>query len=214
MLNALEAVKKGSSIKRAAEEYGVPRTTLQDRVLGNVEHGKKPGQQPYLNVKEEKDLAKFVEVVADIGFGKTRKQIKSMVEKTACEKNLLRKNKISDGCFRQFLERQTQLTLRKGDRTAAVRMDAMKNQTALDNYFIELKNILDENELQHKPGQIYNMDESGVPLDHRSPRVLARKGQKKVRYCSTGNKSQITVVGCINAIGQALPHSLCSMQKS
>ena len=97
MLNALKVVKKGSSIKRAAEEYGIPRTTLQDQVLGNVEHGKKPGQQPYLNVEEEKDLAKFVEVVADIGFGKTRKQIKSMVEKTACEKNLLRKNKISDG---------------------------------------------------------------------------------------------------------------------
>ena len=136
----------------------------------------KPGQQPYLNIEEEKDLAKFVEVVADIGFGKTRKQIKSMVEKTAREKNLLRK---SDGWFRRFLECQPQLTLRKGDRTAAVRMDAMKNQTALDYYFIELKNILDENELQHKPGQIYNMDESGVPLDHRSPRVLARKGQKK-----------------------------------
>ena len=213
MLNALEAVKKGSSIKRAAEEYGVPRTTLQDRVLGNVEHRKKLGQQPYLNVEEEKDLAKFVEVVADIGFGKTRKQINSMVEKTAREKNLLRKNKISDGWFRRFLERQPQLTLRKGDHTAAVRMDAMKKQTALDNYFIELKNILDENELQHKPGQIYNMDESGVPLDHRSPRVLARKGQKKIRYCSTGNKPQTTVVGCINAIGQAHPHSLCSNQE-
>ena len=49
------------------------------------------------------------------------------------------------------------------------------------------------------------MDETGVPLDHRTPRVLTRKGQKKVRYCSTGNKSQITVVGCINATGQALP---------
>ena len=49
------------------------------------------------------------------------------------------------------------------------------------------------------------MDETGVPLDYRSPRVLARKGQKKVRYCSTANKSQITVVGCINATGQALP---------
>ena len=47
--------------------------------MGNVEHGKKPGQEPYLNVEEEKDLAKFVEVVADIGFGKTRKQIKAMV---------------------------------------------------------------------------------------------------------------------------------------
>ena len=75
-----------------------------------------------------------------------------MVEKTACEKNFLRKNKISDGLFRRFLECQTQLTLQKGDRTAAVRMDAMKNQADLDNYFIELKSILDENELGHKPG--------------------------------------------------------------
>ena len=49
------------------------------------------------------------------------------------------------------------------------------------------------------------MDETGIPLDHRSPRALARRGQKKVRYCSMGNKSQITVVGCINTIGQALP---------
>ena len=44
-----------------------------------------------------------------------------------------------------------------------------------------------------------------MPLDHHSPHVLARKGQKKVRYCSTGNKSHITIVVCINAIGQALP---------
>ena len=81
----------------------------------------------------------------------------------------------------------------------------MKNQSALDNYFIELNRILDDNQLKDKPSQIYNMDETGVPLDHRTPRVLTRKGQKKVRYCSTGNKSQITVVGCINATGQALP---------
>ena len=67
MINAMEAVKKGSSIKRAAEEYAVPRTTLQDL------------------------------------------------------------NKINDDWFRQFLERQPQLTLRKGDHSAAVRMDATKN---------------------------------------------------------------------------------------
>ena len=122
-----------------------------------------------------------------------------MVEQTAHEKQVLRKQKISDGWFRRFLERQPHLCLRKGDLTAAVRMEAMKNTSALDNYFILLKSILDDNDLQDKPGQIYNMDESGMPLDHRSPRVLARKGQKKVRYCSTGNKSQITIVGCKNA---------------
>ena len=93
-------MKKESSIKRIAEEHGVPRTTLQGRVLGKIEHGQKPGQQPYINIEEKKDLAIFVEVVAEIGFGKTRNQIKAMVEKIACEKNLLRKNKISDGWFR------------------------------------------------------------------------------------------------------------------
>ena len=103
------------------------------------------------------------------------------------------------------MEHQPQLCLRKGDRTAAIKIDAMKNQSALDNYFLQLKSILDADNLGDKPGQIYNMDETGIPLDHCSPRVLAKRGQKKVRYCSTGNKSQITVVGCINAIGQALP---------
>ena len=59
-----------------------------------------------------------------------------------------------------FFEHQPQFTLRKGDHTAAVRMDAMKNQTALDNCFIELKSILDENELRHKPVQIYSLQMS------------------------------------------------------
>jgi len=44
-----------------------------------------------------------------------------------------------------------------------------------------------------------------MPLDHRSPRVIARKGQRKVRYCTSGNKCQITIVVCINAIGQTMP---------
>jgi len=30
-----------------------------------------------------------------------------------------------------------------------------------------------------KPGQIYNVDESGMPLEHRSPFVLTKKGNKK-----------------------------------
>jgi len=42
----------------------------------------------------------FVEVVANIAFGWTRKDIKGMVEKTAHEKQVLIKEKISDGWFR------------------------------------------------------------------------------------------------------------------
>ena len=44
-----------------------------------------------------------------------------------------------------------------------------------------------------------------MPLDHQSPRVVARKRKKKVKCCTSGNKSQITIVGYINAISQAMP---------
>ena len=56
-----------------------------------------------------------------------------------------------------------------------------------------------------KPEQIYNVDESGMPLDHHPPKVVSQKEQKKVRSRTSGNKSQITVIACVSATGHALP---------
>lgn len=36
------------------------------------------------------------------------------------------------------------------------------------------------------------------------PKLSQKKGQK-VRYCSSGRKGQITVIGCGNATGKAIP---------
>ena len=41
MIGAMKAVAEGTSITGAAREHGVPRTTLQDRILGKVTHGTK-----------------------------------------------------------------------------------------------------------------------------------------------------------------------------
>jgi len=49
------------------------------------------------------------------------------------------------------------------------------------------------------------MDEAGMPLEPRPPKVIAAKGLKKVRYQTSGQKQQITVIGCGSATGQALP---------
>ena len=45
----------------------------------------------------------------------------------------------------------------------------------------------------------------GMPLEHRAPNNIVKKGKKKIRYRSTGNNAQITVVGCVNAVGNAIP---------
>ena len=69
--------------------------------------------------------------------------------------------------------------MRKADSTAIARMDVMKKQEELDNYFISLKSILVKYNLIKKPGQIFNVDETGMPLEHRYPRVLACKKRTK-----------------------------------
>ena len=64
MVSALEAVKDGKPVKRAATVYGMPHSTLRDQVSGNVKHGTKPGPSPYLSNAEETELANFLIDVA------------------------------------------------------------------------------------------------------------------------------------------------------
>lgn len=105
------------------------------------------------------------------------------------------------------MQRQSYLSLQKGDATAIARMDAITIE-AINQYFDLLKDVLEKNNLEKSLGQIYNVDESGLSLEHRPPKVVTLKGQKKVKCCTSGDKSQITVVGYINA---GYP-SFCNLQ--
>ena len=95
MVAALEAVRQGTSTFRAAKLYGVPRSTLQDRVSGRVRHGTKPGPKPYLSCKEEGELSNFITEVAKAGYGKTRRDIKLIAENVAREKGVLKSCKVT-----------------------------------------------------------------------------------------------------------------------
>jgi len=47
------------------------------------------------------------------------------------------------------------------------------------------------------------MDENGISLDSRPPNIIAKHGQKKVRYRQSGKKE--LVIGCGNAADQSIP---------
>ena len=86
---------------------------------------------------------------------------------------------MSDGWWFIFTRRWPTLSLRKGDGFSQARADNM-NRNVFVSYFELLKATLIENDLLNKPAQIYNCDESGLPLDHKMPRVIAKRGVKKV----------------------------------
>ncbi len=206
MLQAMAAVKDGSmGINMAAIAHGVPRTTLKDRLSGRVIHGTKMGPKSYLTREEEKELVDFLVNCSKMGYGKTRAEVLRIVEAVMKKKGrLLGDHHISQGWWCRFRERWPEISLRRGDSFSMAR-EKMTSREVFENYFDLLQETLDKYNLKDKPSQIYNCDESGLPLEHKPPRIVSAKGTRKVRQISSGNKTQITVLGCCNAAGQAIP---------
>ena len=70
-----------------------------------------------LCLAEEKIFATLLKHCAKVGYGKTRKEVMAIAEGVACDKNALREGKISQGWLRTFIDRQGDLSLRRGDNT-------------------------------------------------------------------------------------------------
>ena len=136
-LAAIEAVKNEEPLLRAAVTFGIPRTTLGDRMRGKVVHGTKCGPRPYLSPDEKLKLSDFI---VEVG------QAKNVVR----DKGMLRGSRVTSGWFRRFMERHPDLSLRKGDVTANVRMDCLNSET-MKAYFDLLKD---------SPAQIYYIEAS------------------------------------------------------
>ena len=81
MREAMNAViYQGMSVSKAAETHGVPRTTLNDHVLGKALPGAKCGAATVLSMTEEQDLVYFFLIKsASIGCGRTRQEVIDMV---------------------------------------------------------------------------------------------------------------------------------------
>lgn len=74
-------------------------------------------------------------------------------------------------------------------------------------YFVQFRctSVLKENELWDKPHLIWNMDETGLQLDHRPGKVIATKGSRYLHARTSGNRETITIIAAINAAGGTMP---------
>ena len=61
-------------------------------------------------------------------------------------------------------------------------------------YFSLLEETLKDHDLLDKPSFIFNMDESGMPLDHKQPKKVATKGKMKVHDPASGDKISYQIV--------------------
>ena len=78
MKEALEAVLVGRmSVHKAAEEHGVPRSTLHDRVTGKAAPNARSGAKRYLR---EAALVDFLIGWASVGYAKSCKDVMALIQ--------------------------------------------------------------------------------------------------------------------------------------
>ena len=138
-----------------------------------------------------------------MGYGKTMKEVISIVQRTLMKKRSL-EHFNGEGWWNRFMKRHPTLSLRTSDPLSRMRTNAITKEN-MPAYFSILEETLKEHDLLDKPSFILNMDESGMPLDHKQQKRAATKGMKKVQGPASGDKTQITIIACSNAAGYTLP---------
>ena len=191
-----------AQVRKAAVDYCVPRSTLHDKIYGKVIHGTKSGPRKYLTSLEEEQLVSHLRNCSSIGYGKSRKDTLALVQAAVNKKGF--NTQVSPSWLKSFAARHPELTLKTGESISIARQTGASKEN-LQSYFDLLGQTLHDNDLLHRPCQIFNTDETGIPLDLKPLKVYGTVSQKNFYSLSTGNKSQITVLACVSAGGLCLP---------
>lgn len=107
----------------------------------------------------------------------------------------------TNGWFRRFSGRHN-LVLRCPQNKSAARWD-MENPEARDSLFNLLENLIEKYGISST--DIYNMDETGLQIVTKHPKVLTKKGAKNVYTRTGGERSEtISLAVCANASGTVI----------
>lgn len=119
---AVEAVRtKQMSVRAAATTYGVPKTTISDRITHRVDDDVKNGRPPLIPIDIEKGMVNKILYAADKGFGLTRSQViskaqqvcKTMNITNSFSRNTPQDTKVGKDWFEGLKKRHPEVVMRK-----------------------------------------------------------------------------------------------------
>lgn len=204
--HAVRSVKDGAmSIRKAAKTFCVPKSTLHDRVTEKSAMDAHPGRKPAIPEVIENKIVESVKEASRQGIGISRKQL---LVRTG---ELCRKFKVtpfkkltpSKQWWEGLKKRHPELSIRRPEKLSSARA-SMLNPVVVQKYMDDLGNILQELDLVNQPAQIWNCDETGRNFEHTPVRVIAEKGARNVVGRTSNNRTNITIMACVNAEGKSM----------
>lgn len=210
MEEALRLLRQGHSQRTVEQQTGIPRRTLRNHSKSGVVT-RKLGRKPILTKEDEDELEERIIRLSNIGLPLTpkalRRNVYNFVKTNGIDKFRSKGEKgvIGKDWYSGFLKRHPRISKRKAQSMNPAR-SAKLNRYIVNDYFKKLDTILQEFGLKYSPDRIYNMDEKGCQLKlHHQQSVLALKGSKRVHLVSQEHGENVTIVACVNALGNCIP---------
>ncbi|KAL8578093.1 hypothetical protein ACOMHN_055413 [Nucella lapillus] len=211
---AVEAAKSGMSLGAASKKFGVPKTTIADRVSGKRGMTAKRGRKQDIPEDIEREVVIRALEASKRGFPLTKRwflvQVARLVRKLNMKTRF--KNGIPGQDYWLGLRRRfsSEVTLRMPEALQQSRM-RMINREVVTQYFSELGELMSQ--LNVKAQNIWNCDETGLQFQHRPSKIMAAKGARMASARAANDKQSLTIMATISAAGEAMPPMLVAKGK-
>ncbi|KAF3705923.1 Tigger transposable element-derived protein 1 [Channa argus] len=205
MEQALIEVKSGRcTVRQAAKEFGVPKSSLGDRVSGRVIPGSRSGPAQLITSADEELLVEFSLYMSKHGFPLTKQQLVSFA--SSIYKRQHRRvafSKLGQTWWLNFRKRQEKnITIQPADNVVRGRTVCVRKE-AVDQFFHLLNTVMDAHGLRDKPYQIFNCNETGFQLGRK--RVLLPKSPSLGYKPVPSSRDHISILACFSAAGEDIP---------
>lgn len=207
MAAALDDIRGGTSVRKAAKRWKIPTQTLRDRSTGKTKpYRQAHGMQQRLSPEGEAVLVAWIRLWADTA----RPVSISRIQRIARD---LASGKVGRNWVYRFLERHPELKLGKPSGLDPKRAQAF-NETIVRRHFEELMRALYPG---LKPSNLYNMDEKGCQRGGgrriRNQKFIICNGKLAQYRVQSANLELVTIIECVSADGAHLKPGFIFPQK-
>lgn len=215
-------ISNHQSIRQVASEYGICHVTLykyvkmkREMMKANNDMGEELAIVGYahnrqiFSDRQEVALEQYLKHAADIFFGLSPKEVRSLAYDCAKEYKIdipatwIENKMAGRDWFTSFMKRHPGLSIRAPESTSLARATNF-NEANTNLYFQKLGEVLERYKLE--PKDIWNLDETGVTTVQKPRNIVASKGMKQVGAITSAERGQlVTVCGAVSAIGNSIP---------
>ncbi|XP_037794933.1 uncharacterized protein LOC119590332 [Penaeus monodon] len=172
---AINDVIEGSSIKRTAKKYGMSSGMLWKPC---------PDEKSNTEHKDNRDIVHDYLIANEISTP-------------------FKDNRPGRDWVNSFLLRHN-MTLKKGGQMQLARKSVTSDPFVIYGFYDMLEKEMDRLNIKDRPECIYNLDETGFPMDPSKSKTIGSKGEKTVRLTHGANRENITVLATCCADGTCL----------